>query len=460
MATITQQRREQDQQWKRQKRLAKRKKKDKPSLSMYKFTRSRSLAPCQDPRSLLLQATRSWTTSLQCQTPVRLEGPPGSHALKTNRLAFDHGTGQCTMASLDGRLVRYSYQCDPFFTAWPCSAASWSVDAQVTSMQYGPIYTLSSQQQVQPILGCTMGSGPTNPNRLWRYLLPLPEPLTEDQADQLWQHRSDSTAVQLEPQRVAPIVDPVLLPEPLWDSSFAVGRDTFWCSHWSPAHNVILVGSTRHLTVLSSGFDMLARISSSSEVFATSQSSSQPSLAWVGCRNGKLSAADRRVRASFVLHFRHRTAITHLRPMDDWHSGHDLLAASMDGQLSLWDRRFPKTPTRSLQDHQNEHTRDLGFDVDVTDTFTVAMAGNDHRVRIWSLLDHQPTVMPSWTSPALSGAVPSVSLLANPPPIQPAWSHLIPDIQNARAGRRPGLLICSQHPHAESPSLNWYTIRS
>jgi WD40 repeat protein len=73
------------------------------------------------------------------------------------------------------------------------------------------------------------------------------------------------------------------------------------------------------------------------------------------------------------------TPVTHLRRIE---SG--LVIAGMDGRLDVFDLRFTPIPSLKLSNHVNSYTRDLGFDV--WNDF-VAAAGQDRKIRIWSLRD-------------------------------------------------------------------------
>ncbi|KAI8073919.1 hypothetical protein BC940DRAFT_289517 [Gongronella butleri] len=318
--------------------------------------------------------------------------------------------------------------------------------APVTSLQYGPMCDLDGCR-TQFLMATTMGHA-RSPNGLWRFRLALPEALNEEQAGQLMENQEQARRV---------LVDPLQLPTAQDDSSYDARKDTFWASHWSYDHNVVLIGSAKGLTILNGSFDLADRISTKSDVFATQLSASQPRIAWIGCRNGHLALVDSRKPNAEArkpsLRFKHASSITHLRPLDDWASGHGVLAASMNGHVALWDTRFSKRPTRQFIDHRNEHTRNLGFDVDTIATFSVAIAGVDNKVRVWSLLDHQQTVAPAWTSDDFHRPIPSIALQHTPPPRHAAWTHL----NHEKHASLPGLLVCTSDQQ-HTPELHWFSV--
>ncbi|GAA6003591.1 uncharacterized protein JCM10292_000438 [Rhodotorula paludigena] len=126
--------------------------------------------------------------------------------------------------------------------------------------------------------------------------------------------------------------------------------------------------------------------------------------------------------------------VTHVRHIKD--QPHQLLAAGMDGFLGVFDLRFLPTPsaparhlseTRSrpvveLKGHVNSFTVDLGLDV-WRDEWVVA-AGQDKRIRLWSLRTGRlvrpssPASPSSWSSTFTSTALPAA--LAYSVPVPPA----------------------------------------
>ncbi|GAA5955723.1 hypothetical protein JCM21900_000898 [Sporobolomyces salmonicolor] len=120
--------------------------------------------------------------------------------------------------------------------------------------------------------------------------------------------------------------------------------------------------------------------------------------------------------------------VTHIRHLKE--QPNQVLVAGMDGFLGVYDLRFPPSPSRAsalsrispaepffeLQGHVNSFTVDLGLDV-WQDEF-VAAAGQDHRLRIWSLrtgrlLQPPPSPSSSFTSSSLSSLSPAARAAAS-----------------------------------------------
>ncbi|CAO3587324.1 unnamed protein product [Absidia cylindrospora] len=365
---------------------------------------------------------------------------------------------------------------------------TWHKSTNITSLHFvrpsrGHVATSFGYDWTQSIIGTSMGDDMTLPNQLWRYTLPLTPPIEESTAERLL--NNNSNMVIDTPNRLAPALDPTLLPEPIWDCSFVRRKDTFWSSYVADSHNIILVGGEKDLFILSSSFDFISQVPCKAAVFATHLSEQQPRVAWMGCRDGRILLVDSRQSASTSsltgnLHFRQSSAITHLKPLDNYSSGHSILSAGMDGSISLWDSRFsiPATakpsssrrsrqyrkknhhehllsqPIRHFYGHSNNHSRQLAFDVD-TNLHLMTMAGDDNVVRLWSLLDQENEVHPFWSSTPYDGQVCQAKMIARPPPAQKVWSRLEIDGDGFHTFKRsnPGLLVCTP-----SPSLEWFSI--
>ncbi|ORY83547.1 hypothetical protein BCR35DRAFT_331198 [Leucosporidium creatinivorum] len=102
------------------------------------------------------------------------------------------------------------------------------------------------------------------------------------------------------------------------------------------------------------------------------------------------------------------SSVTHVRRLQD-----GLLVAGMDGSLGMYDLRFPSTkPYLVLEGHVNSFTSDIGLDV-WRDDF-VAAAGQDSRIRLWSLRTGSAILPPTNpTSPSSTSRIfsPDPSLL-------------------------------------------------
>jgi len=200
---------------------------------------------------------------------------------------------------------------------------------------------------------------------------------------------------------------------------------SFWCCDISKLDESRSVLGTDKTVVYYNNCKPVAYYYTDSAVLAAQIDPVQPNVFYGGCRDGRIKLFDSRVsrrnvdaRRGHSPHiFRHKSAITHLHKIG---SSFHIVAAGMDGSLQTWDMRGHRTsshtayqqrqwPVFRFNGHKNVHTRSLGFDV-LDDGKVLAMAGDDHVVRLWSLQGDNPNPV---NSIQMSAAVPSLKFCAH-----------------------------------------------
>jgi len=96
-----------------------------------------------------------------------------------------------------------------------------------------------------------------------------------------------------------------------------------------------------------------------------------------------------------------RSTVLHLDLVNE----HQLLTSQMNGELALYDLRFPcnSEPLIRYRGHVNTSSRKLGIAIDPYEQFLFA-AGEDCRVRGWSLNSGTPVEPPPMDEDALSAS--------------------------------------------------------
>ncbi|KAF9013189.1 WD40-repeat-containing domain protein [Cyathus striatus] len=139
-----------------------------------------------------------------------------------------------------------------------------------------------------------------------------------------------------------------------------------------------------------------------SDVFAITQ---KDHLIYTGARNGNIERFDIRLgkhRGQQLIPERFgknqsRTSVLHLELIGE----SQVLVSHMNGELACYDLRFSARDGASLiryEGHVNSYTPRLGISTDLTDCLLFA-AGQDHRVRGWSLNTGEP-LQPRYVEPS------------------------------------------------------------
>ncbi|KAF8442878.1 hypothetical protein L210DRAFT_3396811, partial [Boletus edulis BED1] len=132
----------------------------------------------------------------------------------------------------------------------------------------------------------------------------------------------------------------------------------------------------------------LHRLPTQSDVFALAQSEN---IIYTGLRNGGIIRFDARVQASqgyplFDSTSQRSSSVIGLKLLHD----HRLLVSFIDGRISTFDLRFPvRTPSMDFTGNFNSYTNRLPVVTDPHENFIFA-AGQDNRIRLWSLMTGGP----------------------------------------------------------------------
>jgi len=150
------------------------------------------------------------------------------------------------------------------------------------------------------------------------------------------------------------------------------------------------IDATRSLQVLDTG----------SDIFTVQQ---HDTLVYTGARNGTIARFDMRTDKPHGLQlFSPRYPGSSFNPVTylDLIRDSEMLISRMNGDLALYDLRFPKIgiPLKTFQGHYNEYTQKLGIAVDPSSNFLFA-AGQDNHIRAWSLRTASP-ILPTDISPS------------------------------------------------------------
>jgi WD repeat-containing protein 21A len=140
----------------------------------------------------------------------------------------------------------------------------------------------------------------------------------------------------------------------------------------------------------------LQRLPTKSDVFALAQ---RENVLYTGLRNGGILRFDTRLQRTNSHPLfdstsqRIRSSITGLKHLRD----NQLLVSFLDGGISTFDLRFPiRTPLMTFTGNFNSYTNRLPLATDPQEKFLFA-AGQDNRIRLWSLTTGGPALDPTGT---------------------------------------------------------------
>ncbi|KAF7722955.1 hypothetical protein EC973_002466 [Apophysomyces ossiformis] len=412
------------------------------------------------PTCLVSQGSRFLFKNLVCDTEIRLSTGTSamteSHFTCMDFTSFPD-TGEAIMSSTGGRLIRYGYQCDPFFHMWR-TGFEWELRSDVTSLHFG-----KSDWKRRTVIGTTLGQGGSSPAQIWRYSYSSLPTITGDDAEGLCNEMPTLSQGKFKRGTVSSNVSRTSDLSVQRAHHYDRRKDTFWNSCSNDARDMVIVGSERGVTHLASNLKCISSVRTKSAVFSTKLLESRPHISLFGCRNGDIQLFDTRLRRTIPM-FRQSSAVTHIMPFESLSSGNQLLAAGMDGSLCVWDIRSlnigtqnsESRPLRKLSGHVNSHLRQIAFDAEPTMNLVVT-AGSDNRLRIWSINELENSE-PFWTSEKLGdGPIPAAKLMINPPVIQDAWNHWSSQPDGISCRRSPGLVVCA--PSIEGfPAIRWFSI--
>ncbi|PFH51254.1 hypothetical protein AMATHDRAFT_143108 [Amanita thiersii Skay4041] len=165
-----------------------------------------------------------------------------------------------------------------------------------------------------------------------------------------------------------------------------------WTAHLDG--DSLVIGADKravYLQDLDASSTRLKYLDTQSDIFAAFH---RQNLVYTGARNGSITRFDLRLKTYgqklYDDRFNNcaRSSVLHLGIVNEY----QLLASHLDGNLVLFDLRFPRpqsTPLTRFHGHVNKYSRKLGIAVDPYEQFVFA-AGEDRRIRGWSLWSGDP----------------------------------------------------------------------
>lgn len=414
---------------------------------------------------------------LRTRSKIELEGSSLNYSRMLVDLSSCPDFGEVIMSYQPGKLARFGYQVNPGFQMWN-TRQDWNTESgEVLSLQLGNRSFMENGQERRTVVG-------TSDGRLWRYSMPkLPAISTEDLAQQFVAGngaiRNDEHILGTPPTSYTGYTEPSL------DRLFTKKKDLFFSSKVDDQNDHVVVGGDQALYFLNSGFDLIASQKVRSSIFSTHLPAEQPHLCWSGARNGNLLLTDFRQthhqNVKLTPKFKQTSSILHIQRL----AGYELLTTGMDGSVNIWDTRQPKSssshsqqkkhhyhngynreqtttpsfpePIRSLKGHVNESTQHLGFDIDLENNLLM-LAGNDGRVRIWSIFNSNSNE-PIWCSEKFSSPIPAVKFMLNSnqyPRVQDGWTSVLDE--SALTKNYPGILLFGiHHESSDKSAIQWLT---
>ncbi|KAI7849612.1 hypothetical protein BDC45DRAFT_520012 [Circinella umbellata] len=430
-----------------------------------------------------LMGTRALYKNLRPTNQLNIPGSPLSRAC-----SMDFHGGDAVICYPQGCPMRFKYQCDPFFTMWNTQFPA-HVSADVTNIHLGrQLVRYRDDEYRRPVYGSTELCSEDSKATLWRVSMPSVAEMDQELATFL---RDQHTNTITNENRNVPVVldgstnnsqDRRAI---TMDCTFSLKRNNFWTCSVNDNDNSLVVGCDTGAFMLTSTFNVLGRSTSRTAVLASSIIPERPGIAWLGCRDSEVKLFDPRMHSQQQLRFKHsRLAVSDLEALDAYR----LLAVDVGESVAIWDIRYISSknnnnniynkrcrPIQRLKGHVNTGGTRVAVDVDKKGQL-LALAGNDHRVRLWSLADshiqgEQST--PFWESKIFTsgndeeGPVQAVKFIDDPPPMVKVWNKL-PMMPKDRQNQAPGLVVAapvnnmtntsSVSSRTISSGIHWFTI--
>ncbi|KAI8380118.1 hypothetical protein BD560DRAFT_388609 [Blakeslea trispora] len=360
--------------------------------------------------------------------------------------------GEMFIANHQTILSHYGYQIDPQFSAW--QLGRWRNEHSFTSLHLSSKIQGHGGQTLQTLTGTLGGS-------IRRFVFPKLPPILQEEARQLFLDEEQHRIVS--PQgNVIPCLSNLTSYngyEGMKISKlYEVKKDLFWSSCVHDLVNQTVIGGDQKVYLLDS--DLFRPIYSqkvTSSVFATHISDYCPFTPWLGHRNGQIQLMDNRhpnTRVNITRQFNHTSSVIHLQSL----SNSSLLSVCVNGSVHVWDIRGAARPVRTLKGHVNESNFHLGVDFDDTNQLLM-LAGDDGRVRIWSLYDTHRND-PTWVSSKFDVSVPAVKFMCNTnqfPRLQDCWSSILPNTP-ITSRQIPGVMLFgTTDDTSDSTYIEWMT---
>ncbi|KAI8982602.1 hypothetical protein BDB01DRAFT_836043 [Pilobolus umbonatus] len=348
--------------------------------------------------------------------------------------------GEVLMTTRSGVLHHLAYQLSPSFQMWGCHAPGFQCQG-VTSLHLMDHHHSSYYQTMTGTSG----------DKVWRYHIPRIAAFSSVPPPQLLLDENGNLK-----QNIVP-----------FDSFYHDNMDAYGkaCNEykhgkdrlWTSAVNKdkVMLGSDTAIIQLTEGLDHVRSRKIKSAVFAIELPASQPHHAWFGTRNKCINIYDEREKV-YHTQFMQTSSISTIKSLDSASRPYQLLSTAFDGSVFIWDIRMPhtntKAPYRQLRGHVNEYNQNLGMDID-TENKLFMQAGDDGRVRIWSLMEGLGED-PVWTSKQYSHPIPAAKFYIDKqfPAIHESWNDT--PYRN-HLHQTPGIMLYGVTDNTNRVSIDW-----
>ncbi|KAI7868123.1 WD40-repeat-containing domain protein [Spinellus fusiger] len=411
----------------------------------------------------------------QITLDTRIQLPLQTTASNTSTVCMDltssQGTGEILCSFENAGILRYGYQVNPFFHMW--GNERYDKALSIASMQYAsPIRRGNGTDRT--IVGTFYGEIGDVSSSLWRLPIHDLPPLSQEDTTKLSECAPEdiTTSASTAAYKSGRVCRTVSAPHDRDTAPalhYGFEEETLWASAAEDTYDSVVAGGNSGIYAFNSELQPIQRMHVKSSIFVLKSSKAQPRQYWYGSRNGTVGLYDIRCNEGHQPHplFNQLSSITYLYPLEDHSSGHTVLVVGTNGLINIWDARFPytpqkkkkktyHTPVKTLEGHQNAYTRELGVDYDPNTNLLVA-AGDDKRLRLWSLINPDSNE-PFWTSEkSLTGIIKAAKFVTDPPALQSVW-NTIALVEKPLFDRRcPGLLVCAPFD-GETPAIEWMSV--
>ncbi|KAI9314231.1 hypothetical protein BX666DRAFT_1971615 [Dichotomocladium elegans] len=351
-------------------------------------------------------------------------------------------------------VLRYGYQCNPFFQMWETSMM-WETCGHIAALKAGYEHEVEGQRARQFVFISNHSGRDISGGELSRFSVSAIPEIQDEQTAKAIRSAGSTRNVMYS----VPTGDRIFLQYQFLRKTMA-----FHAVDCSIEHGGIALGGEKGAYLLSDDFNTRSVYQTKSDVLAIKYTGRHK--AWLGCRDGHLLLMDERSPKPDMIIAASEFATARLATLQNDH----LISVDVQKSVNIWDvryvqRRYPwkkklQQPLRRLRGHDESVAKQrFAFDVN-SSARILALADTDQRVCFWSLGSSASDNMPFWTTEKQNlGTIRAVNFMEKQPQMARVWQEeSMLDPGRDSLSNAPGMVITTDNQHQPGTTFHWLTI--